>query len=270
MKGTRAVELSKDEILGIIQAFAAGVRRAKESGYDGVQIHAAHGYLLSEFLSPRLNRRRDRWGGTAERRFRILREIAEKAREAVGDYPMLVKLSAYDDARGGMRLGEAIKIARLVQEAGFGAIEVSCGNGNFFHTVRAPRMPIDAMLRSRPGMEDLSGARKRIASWVIERKFHTYDEIFNYNAAAAKTIRQEVDIPVIAVGGIRRLADIREMLEGGSADFVSMSRPFIMEPDLVGKMRSGKAEESRCINCGVCLMGISDRPLRCYYGKAPR
>jgi 2,4-dienoyl-CoA reductase-like NADH-dependent reductase (Old Yellow Enzyme family) len=79
-----------------------------------------------------------------------------------------------------------------------------------------------------------------------------------------------VDIPVIAVGGIRRLADIRDILDGGSADFVSMCRPLILEPDLVGKMQSGKAAESRCINCSICLLGVSEHPLRCYYGKAPR
>ena len=131
-------------------------------------------------------------------------------------------------------------------------------------------MPVDAMLKSRPGMENVSGRRKRIASWVIERKFHTYKDIFNYNAAAAQVIKNEVDIPVIVVGGIRRIADIRHILDGGAADFVSMSRPLILEPDLVDKMRSGKSEEARCINCSICLMGISDRSLRCYYGKTPR
>jgi len=220
MTGAKAAELTGDEIGAIIAGFVSAARRAKEAGYDGVQIHAAHGYLLSEFLSPRLNKRRDRWGGTTEKRFRIIREIGEQARNAVGDYPILIKMSAYDDGRGGMRLPEAVSIARLIQGAGFDAIEVSCGNGNFFHTVRAPNMPVDAMLKSRPGMENVSGRRKRIASWVIERKFHTYKDIFNYNAAAAQVIKNEVDIPVIVVTTEDDDLDRRKGYEAGANVYV--------------------------------------------------
>ena len=138
--------LSEGEIEGIIDSFVGAVERAKRAGFDGVQLHAAHGYLLSEFLSPYSNRRGDQWGGTTENRFRIVREIYDRARRAVGDYPILAKLNAYDGRKGGMRLDEAVRVARLLEESGCAAIEVSCGTSeDGFYMTRGPKLPIDAI-----------------------------------------------------------------------------------------------------------------------------
>lgn len=262
-----ADELSQQEIRRIVDCFVRAIIRARQSGFDGVELHAAHGYLLSEFLSPRLNRRQDDWGGTTAKRFRILREIIIRARDVVGKYPILVKFSAYDSEKGGMRLDEAVRLAQLLQEASVDAIEVSCGNGNWFSTVRSPRVPVEAILALEPSLSKASWLKKQAAKLIIPYLFKSSAGIKNYNVTAAETIKANIDIPVIVVGGIRNLAAIRKIISQGKADFVSMCRPFVIEPELVNKMRSGQQEESRCINCGYCLIGVSGAPLRCYYGR---
>jgi 2,4-dienoyl-CoA reductase-like NADH-dependent reductase (Old Yellow Enzyme family) len=269
MHGGIAEELTTGEIEDIINSFVQAVERAKKAGFDGVQLHAAHGYLLSEFLSPHINRREDQWGGTTENRFRIIREIIGRSREKVGNYPIWAKMSAYDDQKNGVTVSEAVKIAKLFQEAGCDAIEVSCGNGNedFFSTVRPSQMPITAMLAMMPRFKDASNLKKKIASMIIRRNFKVYDEIENYNVAAAAAIKASVSIPVIVVGGIRKLTTMEEIISSGKADCVSMCRPFILEPDLVKKMQSGKQEKSKCLNCNYCLVGVMSNPLKCYYGR---
>ena len=270
MGGASAQELTEAQIEEIVESFARGVERAKLAGYDGVEIHAAHGYLLSEFLSPRLNQRTDRWGGTTEKRARVLREIAERARERVGDYPLLVKINGDESQPGGVRVEEAVRVAQLLQQASFDAVEVSCGSDDFFYTVRVPQVPVDAILEMDPRLRQASGLKKRITRFFIPRVVKTYPGLENYNVAAAARIKAEVDIPVIVLGGIRKISAIREIIENGRADYVSMCRPFIIEPDIVEKMRTGRQEESRCINCGYCLIGVPVSPLRCYYGKVPK
>jgi 2,4-dienoyl-CoA reductase-like NADH-dependent reductase (Old Yellow Enzyme family) len=271
MHGGRAEELTADEIEEIINSFALAIERAKKAGFDGVELHAAHGYLLSEFLSPHLNRRKDQWGGITENRFRIIKEIIKRSREKVGNYPILAKMSAYDDHKNGMTVQEAIKIAKLFQEAACDAIEVSCGNGNedFFNTVRSSQIPMEAMLSMTPKFKNASDFKKKIVAWVVKHSFKVYDEIENYNVTAAAAIKASVSIPVIVVGGIRKMTAIEEIITKNKADFVSMCRPFILEPDLVHKMQSGKQEKSKCINCNYCLIGVMSHPLRCYYGKLP-
>ena len=140
--------LAEGEIEEIIDNFVKAIERAKRAGFDGVQLHAAHGYLLSEFLSPYSNHRQDQWGGTTENRFRIIGEIYDRARRVVGDYPLLVKLNAYDGRKGGMRVDEALRVARLLEESGCAAIEVSCGTTeDGMYMTRGPKLPIDATLR---------------------------------------------------------------------------------------------------------------------------
>lgn len=267
--GTTARELTEGEIERIAAAFVQGIIRAWKSGFDGAQLHAAHGYLLAEFLSPALNRRRDRWGGTTENRFRIVREIISRARETVGDFPLLVKLSAYDYDDGGMRLEESVRLARLCREATFDAIEVSCGNDNWFCVVRSRQVPVAAIVELAPAFRGASWLKKKLAALLIPRMFPVYDEVENYNVAAAAAIKAAVDIPVIVVGGIRRLDAIAAIIGAGQADYVSMCRPFVIEPDIVARMRDGRQAGSRCINCNYCLIGVGANPLRCYYGRLP-
>ncbi len=263
-----ARELSDHEIEEIIDNFALAVERSKKAGFTGTQIHAAHGYLLHQFLSPHLNTRNDRWGGNIENRFRILSEIIRKSREKVGDYPILVKISAYDGDKDGIRLDEGTKIAEKLQKSGYDAIEVSCGGSeDGFNATRVPKLPMDAALALVPWWRSLPMPRKVLirilGPLVLKRNF----PLNNFNVDAAARIKKNVDIPVIVVGGIRRLKDMEDILSGNKADYVSMCRPFIIEPDIVNKFRSGPQDESKCINCGYCLMGVTGSKLKCYYGK---
>ena len=264
----RSRQLMDGEIEEIIENFVKAIERAKKSGFSGVQLHAAHGYLLNEFLSPAVNKRNDKWGGAIENRFRIVAEIMARARQKVGDYPILVKFSAYDGDKAGIRIDESIRIAELFQKAGFNALEVSCGGiSDGFNAVRTTAIPTEALIGLIPWNQSLPILVKAIfkVTFPLLVKMHT--PLHNFNVEAAAEIKKRVDIPIIVVGGIRKLADAEDIVEKKKADFVSMCRPFIIEPNIANKFKSGKQLESRCIDCGYCLMGVMGQQLRCYYGK---
>jgi 2,4-dienoyl-CoA reductase-like NADH-dependent reductase (Old Yellow Enzyme family) len=267
--GDPVKEASEAEIHSIIKAFAAAVVHAKEAGFDGVEIHAAHGYLLSEFVSPVLNKRKDHWGVSTENRLRIVTEILSQARKEVGSgFPILVKMSGQDEFKRGLEIAEAMKIAQLLQAASCDAIEVSCGYGDFMYAVRMPKFPVDAILGLMPRYRDMPGYQKNLFRILAPFLVKTRTPLSNYNVHLAERIKQNVDIPVIAVGGIRNLRDIRTIISEKDLDFVSLSRPFIIEPDIVNRFQRGQ-ESSRCINCGYCLIGVAANKLRCYYGRIP-
>ena len=263
-----ARELTNNEIVEIIDNFALAIERSKSAGFSGVQLHAGHGYLLHEFLSPHLNMRTDHWGGSTENRFMILGEIIHKARERVGNFPVLVKFSAYDEDENGIRIDEGIKIAELFQKTGFDTIEVSCGGSeDGYNATRVPKISMDAAFALTPWMRSLSMQKKELMREMAPHVIKLHFPLYNFNVEAAARIKENVDIPVIVVGGIRRLQDIENIISGNKADYVSMCRPFIIEPDIVNKFKSGSQNESRCINCGYCVMGVTGAKLKCYYGK---
>ena len=216
-------EMTENDIRGTVAAFAAAARRAKEAGFDAVQLHMAHGYLLSEFLSPHTNRRTDAFGGDPERRRRVPLDVVQRVREAVGDdYPVLVKMNASDFVPGGLAPEEAAGHAAALEAAGVDAIELSAW--------MADGDPDNAP--SRPG--DPTGRNEA------------------YYLDQARPIREAVKgIPLGLCGGIRSLACIERLLDEEGFDFVAMSRPFIAEPDLVPRLRAGQAR-ARCISCGRC------------------
>jgi len=270
--GEKCREIDENEIEDIIDCFVKSIERAKEAEFSGVQLHAAHGYFLSEFLSPFLNKRKDKWGGTVENRFRILREIFQKAREKVGHFPIWIKISAFNEDRNGKELEELIKGCQMLQENGCDAIEVSCGYGfkNPFEMVRVPKIPVEAMLALIPNFKHYSSFKKPLFKIVVPLVIKKYKPIHNYNVNSAERIRKNVDIPVIVVGGIRKLSDIENIIENREIDFVSMCRPFIIEPNIVNKFQERKAIESKCIDCGYCLLGVGTKKLKCYFGKIER
>jgi len=266
-----ARELTEEEINEIITAFVAAVERAQTAGFSGVQLHAAHGYLLQEFLSPRSNTRNDQWGGSTENRFRILAEIIRKARDKVGKFPILVKFSASDGDKNGVRIEEGLRIAELFQKSGFDAVEVSCGGSeDGFDSVRVMKIPVAAMLALVPKYRAFPGLKKLMLKALLPLMIKRPGPLANYNVEAAWRIKKEVDLPVIVLGGIRRINDIEEVISGHKADYVAMARPFIIEPDIVKRFKSGTQSESRCINCGYCPMGVTASTLRCYHGRLPK
>jgi len=269
--GERSKEASESEIEDIIDCFVKSIERAKEAEFTGVQLHAAHGYLLSEFLSPFLNKRKDRWGGNVENRFRILKEILQRSREKVGHFPIWVKVSAFDENRNRRELEEIIEGCQMLQENGCDAIEVSCGFGfKGFDTIRVPKIPVDAMLALLPNFKNYSSFKKSVFKIVVPLLIKKYKPIHNYNVKSAERIKKNVNIPVIVVGGIRKLEDIKNIIENTEIDFVSMCRPFIIEPNIVNKFQEHQSVESKCIDCGYCLLGVASKKLKCYFGKIER
>ena len=267
---TMPKELSETEIEQIINNFIRAIERAKKANFNGIQLHAAHGYLLSQFLSPHFNKRKDQWGGSTKNRSRIISRIIKGAREKVGDYPILVKMSAYDHCKDGVKLEQGIKIAQILKDAGCDAIEVSCGGGDGFNNVRVSKLPMKAVFNLVPKYKNMSLLKKKLLMLMAPFIFKVHRPLHNYNVEAAKQIKEHVDLPVIAVGGIRQIEDIKKVIDNNVADYVSMGRPFIIEPGIVTKFIKGKQTASRCIDCGYCLLGVAANPLKCYYGKIPK
>ena len=213
----RPEELSEEGIKEIVAAFGDAAGRAQAAGFDGVQIHAAHGYLINQFNSPAANWRTDRWGGTPARRMRFLEEAAAAVRDRVGnDYPVLIKLGMEDSARDGLTLKDGAEIVSHLADWGIDALEVSGGIGGT--SVRRDILRVE-------------------------------DE--GYFLDAARAAREATDLPIILVGGMRSKQLMEQILEEGTADFISLSRPFIREPDLPRRLFEGQ-ERSTCISCNRC------------------
>lgn len=265
----KAKEMTDGEILEVIDAFVQGVKNAKDAGFDGVQIHLAHGYLLSEFVSPRMNRRTDKWGGNTVNRFRIVKEIFEQSRKVVGDYPMIVKMNGFETLKNGLTIEESVEIAKLLEQAGCNGIEVSNGTVKAGLATMRGKVPWEIMVAQNSKLNKMPGFVKQLIGFVAEKTFPQPQPKSLYNLDAAMSIKKAVNIPVIVVGGITNLGDIESIINNNKCDMVSMSRPFIIEPDLVNKFKTGKQTQSKCIQCNFCIIGSESRPLRCYYGKIP-
>ncbi|MDG5816188.1 NADH:flavin oxidoreductase [Chitinispirillales bacterium ANBcel5] len=264
-----SVELTAKEIEELIAIFVSCIFRAKRAGFDGVQLLAAHGYLLSEFLSPYLNRRKDKWGGSTENRFRIIKEILTRSREKVGTFPIIIKISGNDEQKGGMNPEEAVAVAKLLELSSCDAIEVSCGNGNLFETVRCQSIPYEVLYKVVPGLHNVRGLKKSIINLFVKKRFKLHREIKDYNVEIAEQIKKAVSVPVISVGGIRELRSANEIVESGKSDYVALCRPLINEPDLPKKWKKGEQSVSNCIDCNYCLLACVKKPLQCYRGKLP-
>jgi 2,4-dienoyl-CoA reductase-like NADH-dependent reductase (Old Yellow Enzyme family) len=271
LKNPFVTNLSPAQIESIIDQFVDTTAKCQKLGFDGVQMHCAHGYLLSEFLCPSLNQRTDEWGGSTENRFRAVREILERARKRVGpDFALWAKINAYDFQEGGMRVEEAARIAGMLQEAGCDCVEVSSGLGvDGFATIRVRELPIEAILEWSPAMEGKGDFTKKVLSWILPFMLKTYGPLGNYNVCQAKKIKENVDISVIVVGGIRNMKDINNVFRLGAADFVSLGRPLLTEPAFVNKLKNDATSKSQCIDCGYCIMALGKIPAECFMGTLP-
>lgn len=220
-------ELAADEIRTLVADFVAAAVRARRAGFDGVQLHAAHGYLLSSFLSPHTNRRTDEWGGPVENRARALLEALRGVKAACGpDFPVIVKLNSTDFLEGGLTVDNAVRVAGMLDEAGIDGIEVSGG-----------------MAEAKKG-----------SIWPGLRR----EEDEGYFVENAARIKGAVRVPVFGLGGIRTLAAAERMVADGRVDLISLSRPLIRDPYLVKHFREGAVAKSACISCNKChsLRGI--------------
>jgi 2,4-dienoyl-CoA reductase-like NADH-dependent reductase (Old Yellow Enzyme family) len=216
-------ELTVEMIGQIVRAFAEGAARAKKAGFDGVQIHSAHGYLLSQFLSPAFNRRTDEYGGTIENRARVLMDVLRAVRSAVGtDYPVLVKMNGRDDIDNGLSPEDSLRVGKMLAHGGIDAIELS---GGFLTGGK------------------LSPSRSRIDSEEKEAYFRE----------EAKAMREQTGVPLMLVGGNRSFPMAEHIISEGIADYISMCRPLIREPGLINRWKSGNFAKSACISDNQCF-----------------
>ena len=158
----------------------------------------------------------------------------------------------------------------MLQEAGCDCVEVSSGLGmDGFATIRVRELPIEAIFEWSPAMEGKGDLTKKVLSWILPFMLKTYGPLGNYNVCQSKKIKDEVDIPVIVVGGIRNMEDINNVFRLKAADFVSLGRPLLTEPGLVSKLKNDATAQSQCIDCGYCIMALGSRPAECFMGTLP-
>jgi 2,4-dienoyl-CoA reductase-like NADH-dependent reductase (Old Yellow Enzyme family) len=228
------MELSVENIRDIIAKFGASAVRAREYGFDGVQLHAAHGYLINQFLSPLTNRRTDDYGGSLENRIRFLMEVYRTVRSSVGsDFPVLAKLNLADNLADGLNLEDALEAARAIDQEGIDAIEVSAGT---------------------PASGDNTPIRLGIQTKEQEA----------YNLPLATRLKQTVGCPVMVVGGIRSIEIAEGILQSGDSDYIALARPLIREPHLPLRWLEGNRERATCISCNGCFKpGLKEGGIYC-------
>lgn len=208
-------ELSTEQVEYIVRQFGDAARRAEQAGYDGVQIHAAHFFYLSKFISPLVNHRTDRYGGDQRGRTRILDEILKDMRSKTGDdFIITMKINSTDEYPGGLTVQDFLVSCKLMADAGIDAIEVS-GNGTSHTGIKAGRNE-------------------------------------GYFRAAAMSLATLVDVPVVLVGGLRSIERINQYLGETKIEYVSLSRPLIREPNLIQRWQTGDTKPSLCVSCNTC------------------
>jgi len=266
----KAQQLNENGIYDIIYDFVNAAKRAEKAGFDGVQLHAGHGYLLHDFLSPHGNKREDKWGGTTEKRCRIVEIIIKEIKEKTS-LPVWIKISAEDNRKNGMNIEEAVKICKILEKAGCDAIEVSCGTvEDGMNTMRSKLMPMEAVFEYREPCASFPQPLKKIslkAANLVNPLIKQPSPLENFNIYNTSLIKDAVSVPVIVVGGIHRLSDMETIIETDKADFVSMCRPFICEPNFVKKLKDGTQTESKCIMCNYCGLVIEKGETKCLMGK---
>ncbi len=231
--------MTQTDIERVVTAFYDACLRAKNYGFDGVQIHGAHGYLVNQFLSPLTNQRDDRYGGSIENRARFLFEVYHAMRSGVGDnFPVFIKLNGADYLDKGFEIEDALWVSKHLSNQGIDAIEVSSGTG-------------------------ASGVFTPVRTKI------TSPEKEAYNMELALRIKEQVSCPVMAVGGFRSLEIIQKCLEKDGIDFISMSRPLIREPNLPARWENGDTNPAKCISCNKCFMpGLAKGGIYCVPQRA--
>lgn len=227
-KGISCREITLEEIPFVIDNFVKAATRAKNSGFDGIQLHGAHGFLINQFLSPFYNKRTDEYGGTIENRARFILEILTGIRAQLGDtFPIFIKMNSDDFLEGGFKKDEMIQVASMLEKEGIDAIEISGG------TNLSP--------------EKYSFSRK--TGIVSEDK-----EV--YFSEAAALYKKHIKVPLILVGGIRSFAVAEKLITDGLADYISLCRPLIREPNLINRWKLENRNRSTCISCNQCFKPV--------------
>jgi 2,4-dienoyl-CoA reductase-like NADH-dependent reductase (Old Yellow Enzyme family) len=216
-------EMTVEDILGVVEDFAAAAKRAKTAGFDGIQLHGAHGYLLSQFMSPLFNHRNDAYGGSAENRAKLHFAVLRAVRETVGDdFPVLIKMNCTELSDNGLTQEEFVRVGKMLADAGIDAIEVSGG------------IPI----RSKTSPAQLGINREEKEAYFQKQ---------------AKALKKETNVPIILVGGIRSFHIAEHLIDDGVADYISMCRPLIREPHLINRWETGDVTKAACVSDNMCF-----------------
>jgi 2,4-dienoyl-CoA reductase-like NADH-dependent reductase (Old Yellow Enzyme family) len=270
--GTTPRPLRTDEIAGVVEDFAAAAERARDAGFDGVQIHAAHGYLLNQFLTPHTNRRTDRYGGTLDNRMRLLREVTAAIRRRVGeDYPVLLKINGTDalPLRRATTTADYVRIAQRTQDDGVDAVEVSRGHyeswpynimGRYRGFTRA-----EVVEGSAAGLPRYRRLAMRAAAPLIERVAERIAPASEgFNLPYAEQLTAALSIPVICVGGFHTGGAMQAAIASGRCDAVSAARAFVADPYLFQRIRTPDPQAPVCGFCNGCIARVGGMPIDCY------
>jgi 2,4-dienoyl-CoA reductase-like NADH-dependent reductase (Old Yellow Enzyme family) len=283
LHGFPCVAMTQGQIAETVAAFAAGARRARAAGLDGVELHAANGYLFTQFLSSAINDRQDDYGGPLPQRARFLLEVVAAIRAEVGtDFHLQVKISAEDyndalddDEKPGNTLADTVQVCQWLDEAGVDAIHVS--SGSYFPHPRNPPgdFPVDELVKTYDQL--LSSGSQALRNYLLfrfeptqrlfERRWQEArgDRIEGINLPAARAIKAVVGVPVLCTGGFQTAEVIREAMRQGFCDAVTIARPLIANNDLVQQFAAGFGRPSRpCTYCNRCLVNAVENPLGCY------
>jgi 2,4-dienoyl-CoA reductase (NADPH2) len=284
--GFRCERMTTAQIQETVRAFAEGARRARDAGLDGVELHGANGYLITQFLSSAINDRSDEYGGPLENRARFVLDIVRAIRARVGtDFHLQMKISVqehndavafFNKGPSGNTVDESIQVCRWLEQAGVDAIHVS--TGSFFPHPRNPAgidLPVEDLVQTYDSL--ISGGDEAYETYRLFRHFPALarrlwnqaapppDAIEGANLPDARRVKDAVGVPVICTGGFQTASVIADALARGDCDAVSMARPLVANPDLVEIFARGQDRADRpCTYCNKCLANVTEHPLGCY------
>lgn len=253
--------LRKDELRDLAVKFGDAVRLARDAGFDCVEVHAGHGYLISQFLSPYTNKRKDEYGGSLDNRMRFMRECLEEVMQAAGsDMGVLVKTNMRDGFKGGLEIDDCLTVAKEIEKAGAHAIVLSGG-----FVSKAPmyvmrgEMPIYTMTYYMKSLWLKYGVRLFGKSMV---KSEPFKEL--YFLEDARRFRQALSVPLVYVGGVVSRANAEQIVDKDGFDFVQMGRALLNEPDFVNRMMSGENHRCSCDHVNYCIARMYSREMACH------
>jgi 2,4-dienoyl-CoA reductase-like NADH-dependent reductase (Old Yellow Enzyme family) len=266
----KPVPLETWEVYERIEQFGLAAFYAKEAGFDGIQLHAAHGYLIHQFILPAINNRSDEFGvkgsfgiGTA-----FLEKIISTVRDKCGaGFPVLVKVSGGVDLEPGFSKDQFIELIRFLDRMEVSAIEISYGTMDHALNIFRGDYPESLILSRNPMLRSRSGVKRMINRVILRQYFVKKLKPFTpaYNLEYASLAKMHTYLPVISVGGFRSGEEIKDAISGGKTDLVGLARPFIHEPDFVEKIKADISYKSPCLNCNYCsVMCDSEIETRCY------
>ena len=288
LHGFECERMTREDIEETVNAFAEGARRAQEAGLDGVELHGANGYLITQFLSSAINDRTDEYGGSLANRARFVIEIVRAIRRKVGPgFHLQMKISAteYNDALlflrfegAGNTIQDSIQVCQWLIEAGVDSLHVS--TGNTFPHPRNPAgsdLPVDVLADTYDQLassgthtfRNLLIFRNKLTGDLFRRQWLAAgvpeDKIEGVSLPDARAIKQAVTVPVICTGGFQTASVIRDAIRRGDCDAVSMARPLVANNDLVKQFEAGRDRADRpCTYCNKCLVHVVEHPIGCY------